>query len=312
MNKIFVLALAILSIFSCKEEEKIWMSDLQVEEHGRLSFMETPKILIKNCGESSSIELMLRRKNKEAGHYKVVAYLDGKKIESLENHFNENIPQTQSPSYKKVAIDLPKYSDKDTSVLSVDYFLNGDLVGSQSEKVIYLDEGEEIAYVDYNHKFGVRCGGNTYFSNRNLYPIPGAGDYEIDLETIINTYRTEDDLLAMAVSYAPNELRDIKSSNTIPIPSIPADTFYFPKEFKKKEGIIKRQPFWYKGYKEKDVGKYLTYGIRKTSAGYFKKVVAKECELAITQEYCIYEPDLMSLSIKHYPDSISNNYITLR
>ena len=50
--------------------------------------------------------------------------------------------------------------------------------------MIFLENGEEAVYCEYGeNQYRVKCGGNDFFENSDLFAIPEAGVYDIDQKT---------------------------------------------------------------------------------------------------------------------------------
>jgi len=63
--------------------------------------------------------------------------------------------------------------------------------------------------------------------------------------------------------------------------------------------------------KADDIGKYLAYGLSINLAGYYKESSYWGIsDFRISAENCLYLPRALTLYAVHYPDSISNQYLS--
>jgi len=315
MKNLLLFTCLIFVFQSCKEK-KIYTSDLQVERFGMISYLQTPKLFPKDCEAVKTLPITIRKNHDDAKNFKLECFLNGEQIHTVEGEFgliNKN--GATYPNRLSVNIPIPNFDEieKVKSVVTTKLYLNKRLKYTEEVDLIFLENGEEAFYCEYGeNQYRVKCGGNDFFENSDLFAIPEAGVYDIDQRTKIHTYREPAGNLAMAVSYTNGNIVGRDNSREIPIPFIENDTLRFPKEFKIKEGIRYTFPLGHLSLDESYVGKYLTYGLEKMEIAKHKTIKIDGCQMVTVNENCLYAPRFMSLGFEPYDGDIFNNYLTLK
>ena len=315
MKKIFLFACLIFLFQSCKEKT-VYLNDLHVDQHGRISYLQTPKLFPKDCDTPKIIPVKIRKKQEDDNNFRLECFLDGKQIHIEEGAFG-GLNKNGRINRNSMVIDvpIPNFDEigKRESVVTTKLYMNDKLKYTEEVDLVFLENGEETFYCEYGeNQFRIKCGGRDFFEDSDLFAIPEKGIYEIEQKTKIHTFREPAGNLAMAISYTKGSIVGRENGFEIPIPFIENDTLRFPKEFKAKEGIRYTSPLGYLSLDESYVGKYLTYGLEKKEVAKLKNIKVKDCKLVTIDENCLYEPRFMSLSFNEYSGDVFNNYLSLK
>lgn len=315
MKKILLFTCLIFVFQSCKEKT-VYLNDLHVDKHGRISYLQTPKLFPKDCEASKTIPVMIRKMQEEGNEFKLECFLNGKQIYTTNGAFG-GISKSGRIKRNSMVVDVPIPNfdkiGKIKSIVTTKLYLGGELKYTEEVDLIFLENGEIASFCEYGeNQYRIKCGGNNFFEDSDLFAIPEAGTYDIDQRTKIHTYREPTGNFAMAISYTNGSIVGRDNGFEIPIPFIENDTLSFPKEFKAKEGIRYTSPLGHLSLDESYVGKYLTYGLEKMEVAKFKTIKVEDCQFVTTNENCLYGPRFMALSFKPYSGDVFNNYLSLK
>lgn len=300
----FIFTLLISSLFlSCEKESKTITINEDSNLEGLIEFQETPKVCDRWL-DQKEMEIRVKKTNGSGREFKLETYVDGQMYEVIRGNFNDY-------NSKRQVVRIPSFKNKGIVEFESKFFIGDEFVDSESTSIIYLDQGGKASFVDYTKGSGSYCGQLQFFTDKKLHPLPAAGNYKLNIESKHHTFRKADGSAMTVITHDCNHLVSSTGKGIIPIPPIPNDTFYYPKEFRIVEG---KQAYKNTGelvVKADDVGKYLAYSINIDAAGHYMKAKQWGSDLTLFEENCLYLPKHLSLYSVHYPDSISNQYLSL-